>query len=257
MVDYLGDKTKDKEAKPPGALTFAERVARDCPGCKAHHKPGEPHFHGHNHPLDEPGHGHGHRHPSPVAHSPAPLSPVHHTPLHATSPLPDDGLGSGLPPRRPFSFPEEPLSPLDDLPHRKSPSFPSHRPRLVKIPTDYEEPWTSLLDDPDLRTPDLLKKLKDHPLKGRGRAAVKALELDDIMEDMDAFGKKKRVGFGDTRPAFDHQISMDHIGSIGGHAMSAKLEHEYGAIEESSSLRMRKKNLHISETSETTKVSNY
>jgi len=43
MVDYLDRRDRGSvyaAEKPPGAQTFSERVASDCPGCKAHHSAG-------------------------------------------------------------------------------------------------------------------------------------------------------------------------------------------------------------------------
>lgn len=44
MVDHLRRKDRGVDEKPPGATTFAERVAVYCPGCHGRHKPGDPHF---------------------------------------------------------------------------------------------------------------------------------------------------------------------------------------------------------------------
>lgn len=48
MVDYLDRRDRGSVPageKPPKAQTYSERVATDCPGCKAHHDPTAVHTH--------------------------------------------------------------------------------------------------------------------------------------------------------------------------------------------------------------------
>jgi hypothetical protein len=80
QIDHLDKRDRGIHEEAPGAQTFAERVARHCPGCMASHEPGKVHFAG--------GHNHGPEHTHPHSHAP---------PMRSIS-IPDDELG---PRRRP------------------------------------------------------------------------------------------------------------------------------------------------------------
>ncbi|CAG0912723.1 unnamed protein product [Notodromas monacha] len=228
MVDHLDKKDRGITEEAPGAQTFAERVARHCPGCMASHEPGKVSFG----PGHHPDHHHHHTHP-PLSHA---LSLPEEEPISfrrkpRMSPLPadyDDGLDA---------------DPFGGAGRRG-------RPRLKMPSVDGlgEPDWGS--DDfglpprrAGLRTPD----------DGFG-GSLRSPDIDGMMRDLGLDNPLSKRGIrGNTTP--DVLLGRDHALLQRGANASLMSSADMSSSMESS-MRIKKRSYNLTATTERTTVSN-